>query len=102
MKQDTIIEQQYLIRFMAQLVLVLRQLGGESIVTAMPEKEDTDTLLSLYIQYLINSEQNNMVAFYTSMLPEDLQIDAYSAFCLGTFQKGERGEKERDLSTRGG
>jgi nuclear pore complex protein Nup107 len=75
-QQDTLVERD-LMRLIIHMILVLRYCD-----VPVPQ-DDTNTLLGLYIQYLINTEKNICVAFYTSMLPETMQIEAYTAFCLG-------------------
>ena len=75
-QQDTLVERD-LMRLVVHIILVLHYCD-----VPVPQ-DDVNTLLGLYIQYLINTEKNICVAFYASMLPETMQIEAYTAFCLG-------------------
>ncbi|KAK9766655.1 Nucleoporin nup84 [Basidiobolus ranarum] len=66
-----------ILRFLSHLVLYLTSLGIE-----LPSTE-ANNIVKCYVELLIQLKKNNLVAFYASKLPEDLQVEVYSTFLAG-------------------
>ncbi|ORX93251.1 nuclear pore protein 84/107 [Basidiobolus meristosporus CBS 931.73] len=66
-----------ILRFLTHMVLYLRTLGIE-----LPAAE-ANNIIKCYVELLIQLNKNYLVAFYTSKLPEDLQVEVYSTFLAG-------------------
>ncbi|KAK9446744.1 nuclear pore protein 84/107 [Limtongia smithiae] len=71
---DILIEERYLLRFLAHLSLYLRALG----LVAPESEEDVVALLSYYIEDLTICNKAYLVPLYVSQLPPDAAIEAYS------------------------
>uniref|UniRef100_A0A8C8VW17 Nuclear pore complex protein n=1 Tax=Peromyscus maniculatus bairdii TaxID=230844 RepID=A0A8C8VW17_PERMB len=85
----------HLLRFMTHLILFFRTLGLQT-------EEVSIEVLKTYIQLLISEKHTNLIAFYTSHLPQDLAVAQYALFLEGVTEFEQRHQclelaKEADL-----
>lgn len=78
------------VRFLAHLVLVLRLMGKD------PHHDIGDTVLEKYVTQLVNTlitgseESPELIAYYTSTLPNDRQIHLYAEFMDKIYKRNLR------------
>ncbi|CAI2171343.1 19333_t:CDS:10 [Funneliformis geosporum] len=64
----------HFLRLATHLILYLRDL-----MLSTPDKESND-IIKLYTELLIECQQNKLIALYASKLPRDISIELYSSF----------------------
>lgn len=76
-----------MLRFISHVVLFMRQIGRLHL-----QQEDIgNQVIKSYVEYLIrDSSEPTLVAFYTSALPTDMQIDLYARYLEQIYQIDDR------------
>ncbi|XP_014668876.1 PREDICTED: nuclear pore complex protein Nup107-like [Priapulus caudatus] len=74
----------HLLRFLAHLVLFLRTIGAKT------KEHLCISILEAYVQALIECDYKDLVAFYTSTLPQERQVAWYAKFLEGISEREER------------
>ncbi|KAM4747248.1 nuclear pore complex protein Nup107 [Rhinophrynus dorsalis] len=74
----------HLLRFMTHLILFFRTLGLQT------KEEVCVEVLKTYIQRLVKEKHIELIAFYTSHLPQNLAISQYAAFLENVTEPDQR------------
>jgi len=88
-------EDTHFVRFMAHVVLFLQARGLQS------NEEYCVNILKKYVEVLIDTKKNDIVAAYTARLPAELQVEMYARFLEG-FEDSESRAKYLELADEAG
>lgn len=80
-------------RFLAHLVLLLRDLGvvpPAGVVPASPMAQACDSIVGKYVEHLVDEGAMHVVADYSGRLPRARQVETYAAFLGGVNDPTQR------------
>lgn len=82
--EDYLLKSPQMLRFLTHVVLFLRQINRSH------QEDIANRLILTYVEYLIQINDAQLVAFYTAALPRDMQIHLYSQFLNTIFETTQR------------
>lgn len=82
--EDYLLKSPQMLRFLTHVILFLRQINRNH------QEDIANRLIRTYVEYLIQINDTQLVAFYTAALPRDMQINLYSQFLNTIFDTSQR------------
>ncbi|CAL7946335.1 unnamed protein product [Xylocopa violacea] len=74
----------HFLRFLAHLIFFFRQIGKNA------KDKIGDKVLLAYVRVLIEMDDPTLIAFYTAMLPQELQVTNYASYLEGVKEYEQR------------
>lgn len=93
--EDYLLKSPQMLRFLTHVVLFLRQINRSH------EENIENRLIQAYVEYLIQINDPQLVAFYTAALPRTMQINLYSQFLNITYETSQRKKCLEEAETVG-